>query len=123
MKKYSIGFLASVFLCSMALVILYDYSYHSMRNRETTEQYEAATKEEAEGPVAQTEGNAIKNEGYYLKNKDGYVIVYLSDGQTVYEYTNIKLSSLPEGLQEEIEEGKRMETVEEIYGFLENYTS
>ena len=49
--------------------------------------------------------------------------VYLQDGQTLYEYTDISVQELPEELQEEIISGKRIETTEELYGFLENYSS
>ena len=60
---------------------------------------------------------------YYLKELNGYVVVYLSDKKTVYEYTDISLEDLPENLQKEIQNGKYIETSESLYGFLENYSS
>ena len=70
-----------------------------------------------------TQGGAHKEEVYYLKNRNGYVIVYLDDQTSIYEYTNIRVEELPEELQNEIREGKRLEGKDKLYGFLENYSS
>ena len=51
------------------------------------------------------------------------VIVYLDDQTSIYEYTNIRVEELPEELQNEIREGKRLEGKDKLYGFLENYSS
>lgn len=112
-KKYCIGFFSAVFLCVILLNTAYSISYQKIKARAESEQTEARA----------AEGTAVKNEGYYLKNRNGYVIVYLSDGQTVYEDTNISLSDLPPELQTEIEAGKYLDTSREIYSFLENYSS
>ena len=49
------------------------------------------------------DGQALKDDCYYLKELNGYVVVYLSDKKTVYEYTDISLEGLPENLQKEIQ--------------------
>ena len=54
---------------------------------------------------------------------NGYVVVYLSDKKTAYEYTDILYDVLPATIREEIRNGKYMESTEELYGFLENYSS
>ena len=64
-----------------------------------------------------------ENEGYYLCEMQGFVVVYLSDRQTIYEMTEIPLSDLPEEVQQEIAAGKYIATRDELYGFLENYSS
>lgn len=51
------------------------------------------------------------------------MIVYLDDQTSIYEYTNIRVEELPEELQNEIREGKRLEGKDKLYGFLENYSS
>lgn len=61
--------------------------------------------------------------GFYLKNDNGKVHVYRGDGETVYEYTNIQVSTLPGAIQEEIEKGKFIKSEVELYSFLENYSS
>ena len=79
-------------------------------------------KKEPEESVA-AEGEAMKNYCYYLLDKNGYVVVYLSDKETIYEYTSIDVETLPVTLQNEVKNGKYIEDVEELYGFLENYSS
>ena len=41
----------------------------------------------------------------------------------IYEYTDVIMEILPAALQEEIHEGKYLKNEEELYNFLENYTS
>lgn len=60
---------------------------------------------------------------YYLAAENGYVTVYYSDKKTVYEYTNIDIDHLPEELKGEIVNGKNIATLDELYNFLENYSS
>lgn len=67
--------------------------------------------------------NQTLDSGFYLKNDNGKVHVYRGDGETVYEYTNIQISSLPEAVQTEINEGKFIKSEVELYSFLENYSS
>ena len=45
------------------------------------------------------------------------------DKTTIYELTEIPLTDLPEEIQQEIIKGKYVETAEELYAFLENYSS
>ena len=54
---------------------------------------------------------------YYLVEEFGYVNIYLS------EYTDITIDSLPEELQLEICTGKGIASEQELYDFLENYSS
>lgn len=51
------------------------------------------------------------------------MVVYLSDGTTIYEFTEIPLTDLPDEVQQEVASGKYVETAEELYAFLENYSS
>ena len=60
---------------------------------------------------------------YYLIEEAGLVTVYKEDMETVYEYTDIRVSALPTALQEEIKAGKYMQDNQELYNFLENYSS
>lgn len=84
-----------------------------------------------EGKSTQTEaslsavnaGNPDKVYHYYLTEENGAVSVYLDDRTTLYEYTTIKINSLPSHLQEEIRKGKFLEGDRELYDFLENYSS
>lgn len=60
---------------------------------------------------------------FYLVNEKNYVVVYCDDMRTVYMNTNIMLDSLPDSLKQEIIKTKYMATEEELYNFLESYSS
>ena len=85
------------------------------------EQEEPATSKSE--PTVSADGQALKEDCYYLMEVNGYVVVYLSDKKTAYEYTDILYDELPATIREEIRNGKYMESTEELYGFLENYSS
>lgn len=122
-QKYYIGFFMAVFFITSLLGIGYQMSYQYVMDRhEQLAQSEKIPELPREESVT-TKGNAEKNDGYYLCGLQGYVVVYLSDHETIYEMTEIPLSSLPENVRMEIETGKYVETTKELYGFLENYSS
>lgn len=60
---------------------------------------------------------------FYLAVRDNEVVVYLEDMETIYIYTGIELSSLPEDMQQEIIQMIWIEDEERLYNFLENYSS
>ena len=64
-----------------------------------------------------------ENKGYYLMVADHFIVVYQEDKRTLYMNTDILLASLDDGLQAEIMRGKYIETEEELYNFLESYSS
>ncbi len=60
---------------------------------------------------------------FYLAAYDNKVWVYLEDKQTVYIETDIRVDLLPEDLQQQIMQMMWVEDQEELYNFLENYSS
>lgn len=60
---------------------------------------------------------------FYLVNEKNYVVVYCDDLKTIYMNTNITLDSLPDKLKQEIIQNKYIATEEELYNFLESYSS
>ena len=64
-----------------------------------------------------------EEEGFYLMVADHFVIVYKEDKQTIYMNTDIMLENLSSDLQEEIIAGKYIENEQELYNFLESYSS
>lgn len=66
-----------------------------------------------------------KNEMYQFKlvNDNNYISVYLVPEYELFEYTDIIMDVLPVEIQEEIRHGKYLKNEEELYSFLENYTS
>lgn len=61
--------------------------------------------------------------GYYLMVADHFIVVYREDKKTLYMNTDILLENLNDTLQAEIMQGKYVETEEELYNFLESYSS
>lgn len=114
--KYSIGY----FVIVTAAVLAFIYAY-AMNNRLQLEGY--TSLEEPEIEIVNSNSDDVVSEGYYLYESNGYVMVYLFDQTSIFEETDILISSLPEGLQEEIVNGKYIQTSEELYSFLENYSS
>lgn len=55
--------------------------------------------------------------------ENGYLTIYLPDGTTLYDYTNIAVQNLPRSIQEELEAGICFKNYQELYDFLETYTS
>ena len=59
---------------------------------------------------------------YHIDIHEGKVIVYLKDG-SVYETTDITWEHLPQEMQSKIEDGYILYSAQELYNFLEAYSS
>ncbi|GFI50895.1 hypothetical protein AALB51_04685 [Lachnospiraceae bacterium 62-26] len=126
--KYSIGFFAVMVIALTLVTGAYQLSYRQAKERlETKTAEETKPREPAvtvqEPTAVAADGQALKDGCYYLMEVNGYVVVYMSDKKTPYEYTDIKCDGLPSEMQEEIKNGKYMEDAKALYGFLENYSS
>lgn len=64
-----------------------------------------------------------EDSGFVIRVKDGMLVVYENGGNQIFEYTDILLETLPSSLQEEVLLGKKLQSLDELYGFLENYSS
>lgn len=62
-------------------------------------------------------------EGYFLHVREGFVIVYHADEETVFLVTDIPYMELPEAVQTDLEAGIYVSDEGMLYDFLENYTS
>lgn len=78
---------------------------------ETTEEYEAV-------PVSQT-----IDYKFIIVEESDYLTVYFADQVTLYEYTDIRYSDLPDALRQKIRKGYCIKDEEALFGFLENYSS
>lgn len=107
-KKYSIGFLLGFIFLILLFVLAYRISYNRALDKHNTKQEELVSETEI---------------CYYIKDFEGYVTVFESDKKTVYEYTTILVSELPEELQEKVKNGIKVTSLGQVYGFLENYSS
>lgn len=61
--------------------------------------------------------------GYYAKSYNGLIVILQGDEKTVYDYTQISITDLPVDLQESVLKGYYLSSDEELYSFLETYTS
>lgn len=73
--------------------------------------------------LRQEEESTGNNREFLLKVDEGCVTVYDKESGEVFEHTNIPLETLPQELQSEVLLGKTIQGDEELYSFLENYSS
>ena len=135
--RYKIGFFLAFLVLFGTVAAGYEISYRHVMDRQMTQrtqelaQGETGTGMKGNGNTNRisnsasvaAEGEAAEADTFYLKELHGFVAVYLKDGKTMYELTDIALSELPAEMQKEIRMGKTVESTEELYGFLENYSS
>ncbi len=72
--------------------------------------------------MKETSGSETPYE-YVVVNDNGYLTVYQKDLKTVYFQTDIPYAELHTELQEKIDQGYLIQDAEELYDFLENYSS
>lgn len=108
-RKYSIGFLIITIVLVLTLSLAYRISYNNAKEKH---EYESEKNTQRESETY-----------YYIMESNGYVIVYEADQKTVYEYTTIRVDELPEKIQESVKSGIKVDSIGQIYGFLENYSS
>lgn len=60
---------------------------------------------------------------FYMIAKDNKLVVYYEDMETIFLSTDISIESLPENVKREVLQKKYFESEEELYNFLESYSS
>lgn len=60
---------------------------------------------------------------YYLKVEYGRVVVFESKNKSIYMETGIEVYTLPSEIQEKLESGIFFQSEQELYDFLESYSS
>lgn len=122
-KKYGVilTFSLFAFLAVLSLGYREEYKYLVRKSQNPSE---TQSENQSDDTLLQVQGTAEKEEqSYYLTILNGYVVVFRSDRQTLFEYTDIPLADLPTELQNELKKGKIIIGEEKLYGFLENYSS
>ena len=61
--------------------------------------------------------------GFFITEYEGDVIVYEEDKKTIFEYTDISVENLPLSVKNQVIEGFFLTEEEEVYSFLETYSS
>ncbi len=106
-QRKSVGLLILAVVLLLTLMLLYRESYYRVQDK--------IVEEEVKSDEVTV--------GYYIKDTDGYVTVYEADQKTVYEYTSIRVSDLPDKIQKQLKGGMKVVSPGQVYGFLENYSS
>lgn len=133
-KKCSIRFLLLGITLSAAVSLGAGFFAGSQKSWKTYEerivllqqQNEALLAQQEMGREAQSVAESMKTVvpyAYVLLEENGYVAVYHTDRKKIFSTTDIRVTDLPQELQEEIREGKPIEDEAQLYNFLENYTS
>lgn len=92
-----------------------------------TEEKESGTETEEVEETMQSDMETIGTENtegvYYLMANGGVVYVYQGDMKTLYLATDITIDQLPDDVRQEILDKKYIKNEEELYNFLESYSS
>lgn len=135
MKRIGIYFFCVVALGCVTSSILYRRSEEANEIRlekansenedisEVMEASEEGQQEKSQEEMIEVSDNYDGNERYFVKEEDGYLVIYDRLTLKRYDETTIQLSDLPERLQERVMEGLYFQDEEELYAFLENYSS
>lgn len=73
-------------------------------------------------PSSKEEQKEEKKE-YLLVSEDGFLLVFGNNAREICLYTHIPISDFPEEEQEKLRQGIWFSQMEEIYNYLESYTS
>lgn len=134
MKRIGIYFFCVVALGCVTSSILYRRSEEAneirlekMSSEEITSEdglnYETEEHYGAQEEVVEVSDGDISDERFLVKEEDGYLVIYDRTAMKRYDETTIQLNDLPERLQEKVTEGLYFTDEEELYAFLENYSS
>lgn len=116
--KRKISICIIVLIAVIVLIILFTNDKKETMPKET-ETLEVTEETEAVLP-ANTDNIHY---AYLVKAKEQKLVVYCSDGETVYFETGISVKSLSESLQQKAEDGIGFFTEADLYDFLESYSS
>lgn len=64
----------------------------------------------------------LTEQNYYMKVQGGQIVIFNRD-HSVFEFTDLNLDFLPGEIKKELYRGKPFESQEELYEFLETYSS
>lgn len=116
--KRKISICIIVLIAAIVLIILFTNEKKETMPKET-ETLEVTEETEAVLPV----NTDNIHYAYLVKAKEQKLVVYCSDGETVYFETGISVKSLSESLKQKAEDGIGFFTEADLYDFLESYSS
>ena len=111
----------SIFLAVLVIALAWLYIKF---NNETQPKNQNIT---TENDVSKEESITISQEylvcPYFIKVEYGRLVVYLSKTQEIFMETAIEFDTLPLDIQQKLDSGIFFQTEQELYDFLESYSS
>ena len=129
LKSIGLYFVLPIIFILLGILLHIIYLDFFYPNKYATPRESSFLTEESKEVVSSSESNIAKTEfetqedGYYLTVMDGKIVVMEKDQKTIYLTTDIYAEALSESLKQELLRGKFIQSMEELYGFLESYTS
>lgn len=111
----------SIFLAIM--VILLAWLYIKFNNETQPKKEKITTENDVSKEQSVTISQKYISCPYYIKEEYGRLVVYESKNQEIYMETSIETYTLPAEIKEKLETGIFFQTEEELYDFLESYSS
>lgn len=135
-KKISICCFAAVVICIAAVVIVSMQQFGTKELQDPPSVQSADLDRNADADFARADTEAEQEEAlaeastvwqqpfaYMIKSKDGVLVVYKKDENTVFFETGILLEDLEADLQAKVTAGIYFSDEQELYGFLESHSS
>ena len=113
-------FLAIVVVVLALLYIKFNNEIGKNQTEDNTEKVENYTENNTQSI---TSSNEYITYYFYAQNDNGRISIYDVMSQTLYMETGIEINLLSEEMQEELESGIYFKTEEELFDFLESYSS
>lgn len=122
-RQVSICIFLSVFLIFVTGIYIFFHNetkQNEIEIEDTNTQIEIVTEENTQSV---TSSNEYKTYYFYAKDVDGYLFIYDVKSNTLYMETGIESSTLPEDIQAKLITGIYFENEEQLFSFLESYSS
>ena len=120
-RKYSICIFAAVLLAVSGILVWFGTAGRGGSDKEQTKTQEEWQENTEENAIYS--GKTQESYEYIIFDVDGHLLVYYSDNTTVFFDTGILSHSLSEEMQKQLTYGIRFADEDELYEFLENYSS
>lgn len=120
-RKYSICIFVAALLVVSGLLVWFGTTDRSGSNEEQTKTQEEWQESTEENAIYS--GKTQESYAYIIFDVDGHLLVYYSDNTTVFFDTGILSHSLSEEMRKQLTYGIRFADEDELYEFLENYSS
>lgn len=112
-------FCGAVLLLAAAFLLFMNTS----AKQQTKEEKIAGTDAEETEQSLQASREVTAEYKYLLREEDGQLSVYCTDKDTLFLDTGIRMADLPQYVQVRVNEGLGFDSEEELFAFLESYSS